>query len=239
VPKGRHVVRVRRDVGPWTPACDDRGVRFTDRADAGRRLAKRLRGELAPDAVVLGLPRGGVPVGYEVARALDLQLDVVVVRKLGLPYQPELAMGAVGEDVRVLNEQVLRMARVDKAELDAVERRERAEVARRTEALRAGRSPVLIADREVVVVDDGIATGSTARAACQVVRARGARRVVLAAPVAPSGAAKTLADAADELVLLHVSDRFSAVGQFYVDFGQTSDEEVTALLALADDRSAD
>jgi predicted phosphoribosyltransferase len=214
-------------------------VRFTDRADAGRRLAERLRGDVAPDAVVLGLPRGGVPVGYEVARALELPLDVVVVRKLGLPYQPELAMGAVGEDVRVLNEQVLRMARVDEAELGAVERRERAEVARRTEALRAGRSPVPIADREVVVVDDGIATGSTARAACQVVRARGARRVVLAAPVAPSSASKTLADAADELVLLHVSDRFSAVGQFYVDFGQTSDEEVTALLALADDRPAD
>lgn len=214
-------------------------MRFTDRADAGRRLAERLRGELAGDAVVLGLPRGGVPVAYEVARALDLPLDVVVVRKLGLPYQPELAMGAVGEDVRVLNEQVLRIARVDEAELDAVERRERAEVVRRTEALRAGRPPVPIADREVVLVDDGIATGSTARAACQVVRARGARRVVLAAPVAPAGVPKALADAADELVLLHVSDHFSAVGQFYADFGQTPDEEVTALLALADDRRAE
>ena len=233
------MVRVLRDVGPSAPACNDQEVRFTDRADAGRRLANRLQGELAADAVVLGLPRGGVPVGYEVARALGLRLDVVVIRKLGLPYQPELAMGAVGEDVRVLNERVLRMARVDAAELDAVERRERAEVARRTEALRAGRRPVPIAGREVVVVDDGIATGSTARAACQVVRARGARRVVLAAPVAPSSVSKTLADAADELVLLHVSDRFSAVGQFYVDFGQTSDEEVTALLALADDRPAD
>jgi predicted phosphoribosyltransferase len=213
-------------------------VRFTDRADAGRRLAERLRGELSADAVVLGLPRGGVPVGYEVAAALGLPLDVVVVRKLGLPYQPELAMGAVGEDVLVLNEHLLRAARVDAADLAAVERRERAEVARRTEALRAGRPPVPIAGREVVVVDDGIATGSTARAACQVVRARGARRVVLAAPVAPTNTARALADAADELVLVHVSDRFGAVGQFYVDFGQTSDEEVTALLALADDRPA-
>src|SRR4051812_41244910 len=199
-------------------------MRFTDRVDAGRRLAERLRDELAPDAVVLGLPRGGVPVAYEVARALGLPLDVVVVRKLGLPYQPELAMGAVGEDVRVLNEQVLRMARVDAAELDAVERRERAEVERRTVALRAGRAPVPIAGREVVIVDDGIATGSTARAACQVVRARGARRVILAAPVAPSAVPESLADAADEVVLLHVSDQFGAVGQFYVDFGQTSDE---------------
>ena len=214
-------------------------MHFTDRVDAGRRLAERLRGELAPDAVVLGLPRGGVPVAYEVARALDLPLDVVVVRKLGLPYQPELAMGAVGEDVRVLNEQVLQMARVDAAELEAVERRERAEVVRRTTALRAGRRPVPIAGHEVVVIDDGIATGSTARAACQVVRARGARRVVLAAPVAPASAPQVLADAADSLVLLHVTDRFGAVGQFYVDFGQTSDDEVTALLTLADQRTGD
>jgi predicted phosphoribosyltransferase len=214
-------------------------VRFTDRGDAGRRLAQRLVGGLAPDAVVLGLPRGGVPVAFEVARALDLPLDVVVVRKLGVPYQPELAMGAVGEGVRVLNEHVLRMAGIGADELEAVERRERAEVERRTSALRAGRRPVPIDGREVVVVDDGIATGSTARAACQVVRARGARRVVLAAPVAPSSAPGTLADAADELVLRHVSSHFGAVGQFYVDFGQTSDEEVTALLALADERPAD
>jgi predicted phosphoribosyltransferase len=214
-------------------------VRFTDRADAGRRLAERLRGELAADAVVLGLPRGGVPVAYEVARALDLPLDVVVVRKLGLPYQPELAMGAVGEGVRVLNEHVLRRAGVDAAGLDAVERRERAEVDRRTALLRSGRPAVPLAGREVVVVDDGIATGSTARAACQVVRARGARRVVLAAPVAPARVPAELADAADEVVVLHASVNFGAVGQFYVDFDQTSDEEVTALLALAGDRPAD
>jgi putative phosphoribosyl transferase len=213
-------------------------MRFTDRADAGRRLAERLRGVLAADAVVLGLPRGGVPVAYEVARALGLPLDVVVVRKLGVPYQPELAMGAVGEDVRVLNEQVLQFARVDAAEFEAIERRERAEVERRTGALRAGRRPVPIADRDVAVIDDGIATGSTARAACQVVRARGARRVVLAAPVAPSAAPDALAEAADAVVLLHVPEQFGAVGQFYVDFGQTSDEEVTALLALADERPA-
>jgi predicted phosphoribosyltransferase len=215
-------------------------MRFSDRTDAGRRLGERLRRVInSPDAVVLGLPRGGVPVAYEVARALGLPLDVVVVRKLGLPYQPELAMGAVGEGVRVLNEHVLRRAGVDAAGLDAVERRERAEVDRRTAVLRAGRPAVPLAGREVVVVDDGIATGSTARAACQVVRARGARRVVLAAPVAPARVPAELADAADEVVVLHVSGNFGAVGQFYVDFDQTSDEEVTALLALAGDRPAD
>jgi predicted phosphoribosyltransferase len=239
VPNGRYLVRFARDVGPCRRAfCDDQDVRFTDRVDAGRRLAERLRAELASDAVVLGLPRGGVPVAYEVAQALGLRLDVVVVRKLGVPYQPELAMGAVGEDVRVLNDRVLQFSRVDAAELEAVERRERAQVARRTAALRAGRAPVPIAGRDVAVVDDGIATGSTARAACEVVRARGARRVVLAAPVAPSGAAEELADAADAVVVLHVPARFGAVGQFYADFGQTSDEEVTALLALADERPA-
>jgi putative phosphoribosyl transferase len=214
-------------------------MRFTDRADAGRRLAERLRGRLSADCVVLGLPRGGVPVGFEVARALGLPLDVVVVRKLGVPGQPELAMGAVGADVRVLNEQVLRLAHVDPADLAAVEQRERAEVARRTGALRAGRPPVPIRGREVVIVDDGIATGSTARAACQVVRAQGARRVVLAAPVAPASAPDALAGAADDLVLLHVTDDFGAVGQFYLDFGQTPDREVTALLARADARPAD
>jgi putative phosphoribosyl transferase len=206
-------------------------VRFADRADAGRRLAERLRGEVAASAVVLGLPRGGVPVAFEVATALDLPLDVVVVRKLGLPSRPELAMGAVGEGVRVLNERVLRAARVDPQTLARVERDERAEVAQRTATWRAGSPPVSIDGREVVLVDDGIATGSTVRAACAVVRARGAARVVLAAPVGPAGSADALADVADHVVLLHAPHGFAAVGQFYVDFGQTSDAEVTALLA--------
>ncbi|MDT4918850.1 MAG: putative phosphoribosyl transferase [Pseudonocardiales bacterium] len=209
-------------------------MRFTDRADAGRRLAERLRTELAPGTVVLGLPRGGVPVAYEVARVLGLALDVVVVRKLGLPAQPELAMGAVGEGVRVLNEAVLRRARVDAADLAAVEARERAEVERRTLALRAGRPAVSVDGRDVVIVDDGVATGATARAACEVLRARGARSVVLAAPVGPEAAPGALAGAADRVVLLHAPAEFGAVGQFYLDFGQTADEEVTALLALAD-----
>jgi putative phosphoribosyl transferase len=202
--------------------------------DAGRQLAERLRPELGPDTVVLGLPRGGVPVAYQVARELGLPLDVVVVRKLGVPYQPELAMGAVGEGVRVLNERVLRGAHVDAPALAAVECRERAEVDRRTASLRAGRRAIPLAGRDVVVIDDGIATGSTARAACQVVRAQGARGVLLAAPVGPAGTAATLSGAADRVVLLHAPKDFAAVGLFYVDFGQTSDEEVAALLARAD-----
>lgn len=208
-------------------------MRFADRVDAGRRLAERLRDELGPDAVVLGLPRGGVPVAFEVAAALGLPLDVIVVRKLGVPYQPELAMGAIGEGVRVLNDRVLRASGVSQAGLSAVERRERAELDRRLAELRTGRAPVVLAGREVAVVDDGIATGSTARAACAVVRARGARRVVLAAPVGPAAAPAELAGDADRVVLLQAPDDFAAVGQFYADFAQTSDEDVRSLLSLA------
>ena len=208
-------------------------MRFADRVDAGRRLAERLRDELGPDAVVLGLPRGGVPVAFEVAAALGLPLDVIVVRKLGVPYQPELAMGAIGEGVLVLNDRVLRASGVSQAGLSAVERRERAELDRRLAELRTGRAPVVLAGREVAVVDDGIATGSTARAACAVVRARGARRVVLAAPVGPAAAPAELAGDADRVVLLQAPEDFAAVGQFYADFGQTSDEDVRSLLSLA------
>jgi putative phosphoribosyl transferase len=206
-------------------------VRFADRVDAGRQLARRLATELGPDAVVLGLPRGGVPVAFEVADALGLPLDVVVVRKLGVPYQRELAMGAIGEGVRVLNERVLHASAVGQAELAAVEHRERAELDRRLAELRAGRAAIALAGREVAVVDDGIATGSTARAACAVVRARGARRVVLAAPVGPAAAIAELAGDADEVVLLHAPATFAAVGQFYGDFSPTSDEEVRILLS--------
>jgi putative phosphoribosyl transferase len=208
------------------------GVLFADRSDAGRQLAERLRGEVAPDAVVLGLPRGGVPVAFEVARALHLQLDVIVVRKLGVPFQPELAMGAIGEGgVRVLNQRVLDDARIGPNAISAVERRERAELERRTAQFRRGRQAVPLAGREVLIVDDGIATGSTARAACQVVRAHGARRVVLAVPVAPYGTEREMADVADAVVCLDTPAEFYAVGEFYRDFAQTGDGEVIRLLA--------
>ena len=213
---------------------------FRDRADAGRQLAEQLKRRLGDeDVVVLGLPRGGVPVAFEVARELDAPLDVIVVRKLGVPYQPELGMGAIGEDgVRVLNDQVLAMARVGEDEVAVVERSERAELERRATRFRGGRPRTSLVGRSAVVVDDGIATGSTARAACQVARAHGASRVILAVPVAPRASLASLADAADELVCLATPEPFFAVGQFYRDFSQTSDEEVVELLERAATRAA-
>ena len=159
---------------------------FTDRRDAGRRLAARLGHLSGPDTVVLGLPRGGVPVAYEVATALRAPLDVIVVRKLGVPFQPELGMGAIGEGgARVINEQVVRMAGVAPADIETVESHERQELERRSTRFRAGLPRLDLRGRTALIVDDGIATGSTALAACQVARASGAERVVLAVPVGP------------------------------------------------------
>ncbi len=208
---------------------------FRDRSDAGRELAERLKGRIdGKDLVVLGLPRGGVPVAFEVARVLDAPLDVIVVRKLGVPYQPELGMGAIGEDgVRVLNQEVLAMARVSEDEVAVVERSERAELKRRATCFRGNRPRTSLKGRTAVVIDDGIATGSTARAACQVARAHGASKVILAVPVAPRASLRLLAEVCDEVICLATPEPFSAVGQFYRDFSQTSDEEVVELLGRA------
>ena len=204
---------------------------FRDRIDAGQQLAAILGHLRGPDTVVVGLPRGGVPVAACVAEALEAPLDVILVRKLGVPFQPELAMGAIGEDdVRVVDAHIVRMVGVGAADLAAVEARERAELERRGERYRRGRQRTSLVGRTVVVVDDGVATGSTARAACQVARAEGARRVVLAVPVAPSDWTHRLGDAADEYVAVETPDDFSGVGQFYRDFTQTSDATVVALL---------
>jgi putative phosphoribosyl transferase len=208
------------------------GAKFSDRADAGRRLAGMLTRFQGPDLVVLGLPRGGVPVAFEVAQALQAPLDVIVVRKVGVPYQPELAMGAVGEDgVAVVNERVMAMAGIGQEEFDEVERRERAEVEQRAKRFRGDRPRLDLTGRTVVLVDDGIATGSTARAASAVARGHGAARVILAVPVCAPSAAESLRSEVDELITLETPEDFAAVGQFYSNFRPTEDQEVVDLLA--------
>jgi putative phosphoribosyl transferase len=207
---------------------------FDDRVDAGRRLAARLGHLRSEPVVVLGLPRGGVPVAAEVARALGAPLDVIVVRKLGVPFQPELGMGAVGEDgARVINPEVIAAAGVTAAELAVAEARERAEVARRVARYRGGRPRAPLRGKVAVIVDDGIATGSTARAACQVARALGAARVVLAAPVAPPGWQDRIGRDAEEMIAVITPAPFYGIGQFYADFSQTTDDEVIACLEQA------
>jgi acetyl-CoA synthetase len=205
---------------------------FADREEAGRRLGERLREVPLEDPVVLGLPRGGVPVAARVAEALGAPLDVIVVRKVGVPYRPELAMGAVGEEgSRVVDERVVRGARVSAEAFDAAEAVAVRDVAARARALRGDRPPLALTGRTVVVVDDGVATGSTARAACSTARSRGAGRVVFAAPVGPVGSADELRDAADDVVLLSTPEQFRSVGDWYRNFDQVSDAEVAALLA--------
>ena len=207
---------------------------FTDRFDAGRRLAGLLVHLRGGDVVVLGLPRGGVPVAYEVAVGLGAPLDVIVVRKLGVPSRPELAMGALGEDgVLVLNEDVLWMAGLSRAELIEVVQRTREELDRRVARFRADRPRTALAGKTAVIVDDGIATGSTATAACQLARSLGAARVVLAVPVCSPQTARRLRRHVDELVCAETPEYFSAVGQWYRDFQQVTDGEVADLLRRA------
>jgi putative phosphoribosyl transferase len=204
---------------------------FADREDAGRRLAGLLGYLRGQPAVVLGLPRGGVPVAAEVATSLGAPLDVIIVRKVGVPFQPELAMGAVGEDDAVVTSRdVVAMASVTDQELASLQARERAEVAARAARYRAVRPRLDLADKIAVVVDDGIATGATARAACQIARAHGAARVVLAVPVAPPGWQERIGSGADEFACVLEPPSFFAIGQFYDDFSQTSEDQVITCL---------
>jgi putative phosphoribosyl transferase len=209
-------------------------VIFDDRGDAGRRLAALLADLGDEPLVVLGLPRGGVIVAAEVARVLGAPLDVIVVRKLGVPDQPELAMGAIGEDgVAVYDDEIIRAAHVSLPQLERVEARERDELLRRVQLIRDRHPRISLAGRTAVIVDDGIATGATARAACQVARAHGADRVVLAVPVAPADWQQVLGDAADRLVAVATPEPFVAVGCHYSDFRQVTDDEVLAALEAA------
>jgi len=193
-------------------------------------VARRCTGPV----VVLGLPRGGVPVAWPVAQALGAPLDVIVVRRLGLPTLPEVAMGALGEGgVRVVDADVVRRGGVTPERFAAVEAAEREVLRRQVHALRHGRAGEPLAGREVVIVDDGVATGSSARAACLVARARGARRVLLAVPVAPVGIAGQFAGVADDVVCVEQPPDFTSVSACYQDFGQVRDREVTACLRRA------
>jgi predicted phosphoribosyltransferase/predicted alpha/beta-hydrolase family hydrolase len=208
--------------------------RFHDRAEAGRELASLLEPLRASNPVVLGLPRGGVPVAAEIARALRAPLDVIVVRKLVVPSERRLVAGAVGEDgVCVLDQDVLIRAGVTADEMKRVAMRERGEVARRIRLLRGCQPRVAVAGRTVIVADDGVATGATARAALQVARARGAARLVLAIPVAAAHALAAISADADEVVCLETESPFSEIREWYHDFPKTTDDDVKALLAAA------
>lgn len=180
---------------------------------------------------MLGLPRGGVPIASEVAKEINAPLDVIVVRKLGVPSQPELAMGAVGEGgVVIRNDEVIRMANISADQFAVALAREEKEVTERARKFREGRSPVSLLGRVAIIIDDGIATGSTAQAACDVARALGAERVILAVPVGSREAVSALASKADEVISLEIPDNFFAVGQWYEDFSPVSDEDVIQLL---------
>ena len=208
---------------------------FRDRADGGRQLAARL-GEYAgrDDVVVLALPRGGVPVGYEVARALHAPLDVFVVRKLGVPWQEELAMGALASGgVRVLNEDVIETAGVGPLEVNEATRREKAELDRRERQYRGERPLPDLSGKTIILVDDGLATGASMRVAVEALRQGRPARIVVAVPVAAAETCEAIREVADDVVCAMTPQRFAAVGLWYDDFSQTTDEEVHELLERA------
>lgn len=209
-------------------------LRFRDRTEAGRLLATRLM-EYAnrPDVIVLALPRGGVPVGYEIAQALNISLDVCLVRKLGAPGQEELAMGAIAPGgVMVLNNDVLRNLRISRQMLLEVATQEKQELERRTQAYRGDRPLPEIRNRVVILVDDGIATSATLRAAITVLQRQQPQKIIVAVPVAPATVCQSLRRLVQEVVCLSTPDPLSSIGMWYQDFSQTTDEEVCRLLDL-------
>lgn len=209
---------------------------FTDRADAGRKLGAKLLRFKDQSPCVLALPRGGVPVGLEVALLLDAPLDLIIVRKLGAPWQPELAIGAIVDGTPpqvVLNRDIISGLGVTQAEIEEIKKRQLVEIERRRAAYLGSRPRVPIADRTAIIVDDGIATGATIRAAILATRAAHPRKLVLAVPVAPMDTIAMLRCEADEVVCLETHDDFAALSLYYTNFGQLDDEELRALLARA------
>ena len=207
---------------------------FADRTDAGRKLAQALAAYKDQHVVVLALPRGGVPVAAQVAAALKAPLDLILVRKIGVPMQPELAMGAVVDGATPLivrNEEVIQLAGIEEAEFKTVCNRELAEIERRRQRYLGGRARIEVAGRTAIVVDDGIATGATTRAALRATRARKPKKLILAVPVAPTESLPAMRDEADEVVCLEDYEAFGAIGYYYSDFRQTSDQEVIDTLA--------
>jgi len=211
-------------------------MRFADRREAGRKLAEELRRIVRPPASVFALPRGGVPVGLEIAKALGAPLDLVMVRKIGAPGQPELALAAIADGAHpelVVNEEVMRTTGATRDYLAREAERELREIERRRQRYLAGRRRAPVAGRTVIVVDDGIATGATMRAALRSLRRAGPRELILAVPVAPPDTVERLRPEVDRLICLSTPEWFAAVGQFYDDFSQTTDEEVIRALAEA------
>ena len=207
---------------------------FRDRTEAGQRLGTRLKELVDGNAVVLALPRGGVPVGFEVAQSLDAPLDIFVVRKLGTPGHEELAMGAIASGgIRVLNREVVQALGVPQQQIDAVAEKEARELERREREYRGNRGPVDVRGRTAILVDDGLATGSTMRAAVAALRQERPEQVFVAVPVAARATCADLQEDADEVICLYTPMDFFAVGQWYQDFSQTTDEEVRELLDRA------
>lgn len=210
-------------------------IPIRDRVSAGQALARLLGAyRRRPDVIVLALPRGGVPVAYEIAKALQLRLDLMLVRKLGVPGHAELAMGAIASgDVRVLNRDVLAALHIDGATVDAVAAQESLELQRRDRAYRGERPPPLLDGQQVILVDDGLATGATMHAAVEAVRQQSPARIVVAIPVAPPDSVALLRQQVDEVICPFMPESFNAIGRWYVDFSQTSDQQVQSLLHQA------